>query len=230
MWNTGPLGVGAWKDEHGSWLIDARGGDQGVGIVDRSQPAPEDEVPAEMAVRLAAVDQPTLPTVGESFVRGDQWHLTYPQGKGLYELRLVMRPVESADNRLVLETTIAIQTDLLDTHPKIDLLAACQERISHPLPTASDAPDKKPGAAPIHLALNAHGSVAVLLGPHDAPFTSDISGSEALKLRLFGEFLEKGVIRRARPWLVIDQSGQVTSEDRLVALWRQLCGSPVPLT
>jgi len=67
-------------------------------------------------------------------------------------------------------------------------------------------------------------------GPHDQPFTTNHSTDSLLRLRLFGEFLEKGVIRRGRPWLVIDVSGQVPAENRLVSLWQQLCGSPVPLT
>ena len=51
-----------------------------------------------------------------------------------------------------------------------------------------------------------------------------------LRLRLFGDFLEKGVIRKARPWIVITRGETPPSESELESLWKSLCESPLPLT
>ncbi len=231
MWTTDQLGLAVWRDHASRWYLDARGGEFGVGVIAASD---DDNAFAESRrfVSLSPVDQDVLPIAGEQYVRGDQWHVNYPQSAdSSYAVRLALKPIETAKNLIVLEVTISIQTDLLDTHPKIDIDAFCRSIVSHvPMDPSGDDDVTGSGSAPISVAASKDYSVSVLLGPHDSPFTTNHSTDSLLRLRLFGEFLEKGVIRKARPWIVIDRSASAPTEDQLEGWWRQLCGSPLPLT
>lgn len=223
MWSTDQLGKAIWSDHHSQWAFDARGGEHGISIATADS--------ASRLVSFGPVDQELLPKVAEQYVRGNQWHINYPQGDGRYAIRLVLQPIETTSDQLVIEAMVSIQTDLLDSYPKVDIDIDCQsiDAIVPADPTGDDEVDGA-GSAPISIAISQQHCCSVLLGPHDQPFTTNHSTDSLLRLRLFGEFLEKGVIRRGRPWIVIDCSGKATSEDRLVSLWQQLCDSPVPLT
>lgn len=215
MWIVHPnrRGVVAWQSGNAVWLLQCRGGDEHIEFVDG-----RDETV------YATFTADSLPVLDEQFVRGDELHLWYPQTDGEFGLRLAIRPIECSEHRLVVEVTPSIQTQLLDTHPTLDL-------IGHGDSESVDGPSGSHGPAISRAESSTH-SVAVLLGPHDSPFTSDLSeGNQAgVQLRLFGEFLEKGVIRKARPWLAIDRSDQPFSEKELHTLWEQLAESPLPLT
>jgi hypothetical protein len=232
MWTTDQLGLAVWRDNASTWYLDARGGEHGVGVIATTK---EDDAALEESrrfVSLSPVDQDVLPIAGEQYVRGDELHVNYPQAAdSSYAMRMAFKPIQTAKNLIVLEVTISIQTDLLDTHPKIDVDAFCRSIASH-VPTDESGDDEVEGvgSAPISVAASKEHSVSVLLGSHDSPFTTNHSTDSMLRLRLFGDFLEKGVIRIARPWIVIDRSGDPTSEDQLEEWWKQLCGSPLPLT
>ena len=223
MWMTDKLGIATWKDNDSAWSFDARGGNQGIGVLISGS--------ERRYVSLGPVDQNQLPPAAEQFVRGDQWHVNYPQGTGLYALRLALQPIEVTRNLLVLEAIVSIQTDLLDTHPKLDIDVDCID-IDSIVPRDQTLDDEVHGAgsAPISIAKNNDYCCSVLLDRHDQPFTTNHSTDSLLRLRLFGEFLEKGVIRRGRPWIVIDRRGGVTPEPELAAWLQQLNSSPLPLT
>ncbi len=221
MWKTNELGKAQWLSDGETWDFDARGGQAGIQFCDCT---------------MASVDDDRLPVAAEQFVRGDQWHVNFPQDDGTFSLRLVFYPIRSTANQLVIEVCTSIQTDLLDTHPKIDVGTKCED-IDSFIPTHPsnelllDHRVAGTGCAPISLAKAKGRSVAILLGPHDSPFTSDHSTDMQLRLRLFGEFLEKGVIRRARPWIVINRNGsQRPTQADLRADWNLLVASPIPLT
>ena len=133
-----------------------------------------------------------------------------------------------ASDLLVLEVTISIQTDLLDTHPRSR--CRCIVHIRWSVLPRSVKQFGDAGSPPISVAVSEDHFTGVLLGPHDSPFTTNHSSDSLLRLRLFGDFLEKGVIRKARPWIVIDRSGGSASRLQLESWWKQLCGSPLPLT
>jgi hypothetical protein len=239
MWTTDQLGLAVCRDHASAWYLDARGGEHGVGVIATTQ-ADDDGAFADSRrfVSLSPVDQDVLPAAGEQYVRGDELHVNYPQAAGSsYAVRLAFKPIETAKNLIVLEVRISIQTDLLDTHPKIDVDTFCRSIDSRvptdpQFPTDSSGDDEVEGvgSAPISVAVSKEHSVSVLLGPHDSPFTTNHSTDSLLRLRLFGDFLEKGVIRTARPWIVIDRSADAPGEEQLEKWWRQLCGSPLPLT
>lgn len=223
MWITDKLGLATWTKSGSTWSVDARGGKHGIAVTANDSD--------QQLVSFSPVDQERLPEAGEQFVRGDQLHINYPQGNGRYAVRLVLKPIESNADRLVLESMISIQTDLLDSHPKIDIDVNCSSIDSIvPSDLSGDDEVEGVGSAPISVAVGNGYCTSILLGPHDRPFTTNHSNDMLLRLRLFGEFLEKGVIRRGRPWIVIDLNGATTPESRLEALLAQLCQSPVPLT
>ncbi len=219
MWLTAPnrIGIAGWQVEDRLWRVDARGGDEGVQFF----------VGEQRFGLFASGDQP-LPLLDEQFVRGDELHCAFPQvdGRDAFGFRLVIRPlkaggIETTAARGLFELLVSVQTSLLDSHPTIDLVMPCaaerREQSMQSIPAA------------VHFASHPQLESAVLLGPHDAPFTSVVSGSGELRLRLFGEFLEKGVIRRARPWVVVDRSGACIDEVWASDCWHELAASPLPL-
>ena len=231
MWKTTQLGSATWEDSYGELAMDAPGGSEGISVGSTKEP---------LSLQLGAVDDQPLPTAGEHFVQsngpdssngsGDRWHINYPQGDARFALRLALQVIQSNADRLVLEICVSVQTDLWDSHPKLDLRVDCQ-RIESMVPQDEFGKDdvQGPGSASISTALSKDHSMAILLGTHDQPFTTNHSTDRTLRLRLFGEFLERGVIRRARPWLVIDRAARSRDSD-LEGLWNDLCRSPLPLS
>lgn len=227
MWKTDKLGLGVWEDQGSAWHLDARGGQHGIGMIAESKDDPRGFAESNRFVAFTPVPQDRLPAAAEQYVRGDRWHVNYPQSDGAFGLRMAMQPIESSPERLVLEVTVSIQTDLLDTHPKINIDAAC-DRVDTVAPAEGEA--AATGSPAISVAVGQGHYVSVLLGPYDSPFTTNQCTDSRLHLRLFGDFLEKGVIRKARPWIVIDRSGDPPSRAQHRQWWNQLCGRPLPLT
>jgi hypothetical protein len=227
MWKIDKLGLAVWQDEQSRWCFDLRGGRFGIALLDSDGLREGLSQDSGRLAALSPVDQDVLPGVCEQFVRGDELHLTYPQGEGVYELRIALRPIETTENRLTVEATIAIQTDRLDTHPKIDLIAAGRAIAFH---VPAERVSTEGESAPISVASDANHAVGILLGHQDSPFTTNCSTDSLLKLRLFGDFLEKGVIRKARPWIVVSRNADPPSMTDLESRWRELCASPLPLT
>jgi hypothetical protein len=220
MWLTAPnrIGIAAWQADDSVWRIESRISDDSVRICVGNE-----------SLALISSDSTELPKLDEQFVRGDELHLSFPQTRDQCEFgfRLVIRPVKSESlgtdaDRAVFELIVSIETTLLDSHPTVDLFipsingVACRE-----VNGVGNA---------IHCANGATANWAVLLGPHDAPFTSTIDQPDGLRLRLFGEFLEKGVIRRARPRVIIDRTGRQIDADLIDEAWNALAQSPLPLS
>lgn len=222
MWNfdASQTGIGTWDDGTNRLHLDAGGADLGIKLIsDCGSP-----------ICLCPVDADALPAACEQYVRGDRWHVNYPQGESSYALRLSLEPLQSCKDRLVMELCISIQTDLLDLYPKLDIETECLD-IDSVVPGMSGDKDTVAGSgtAPVSIAKSKSGSASVLLGPHDHPFTTNHSTDTTLRLRLFGDFLEKGVIRRARPWIVFENSSNY-DQSALEEAWHQLSASPLPLT
>ncbi|TWU42417.1 hypothetical protein [Novipirellula artificiosorum] len=221
MWKTNELGHAAWQDHGTTWWFDARGGEHGIAIGMAPDP--------QFAARFRAVEHDTMPSAAEQFVRGDQWHVVLPQQTESYSLRLAFQPIRGNSDRMLFEVTVSLETSLLDTQPMLELLASGKALDSIGVPESLGAPADQ-GCPPISIATGPTGSIAVLLGPHDYPFTTDETTDAGLRLRLFGQFLEKGVIRKARPWILITRSGDQPSHDELRQIYRELADSPLPLT
>ncbi len=240
MWHVESIGTASWHTASPAWTMEtiggaawtvrAAGGAEGISLWKAGRDDP--------LVTLEPVGSDHLPILAEQFVRGDELHLEYPQGDRRYALQLVLRPIETGHHRLTLEWTIAIQTSLLESHPMLDLrVSGTRIRRFTPVADPVDSPASSDrsggargaGAAAISSVASAESAVAVLLGPSDYPFTGDHSDDHELRLRLFGEFLEKGVIRKGRPWTMIDSSVAFGDEGELTEMWRKLCHTPLPL-
>ena len=236
MWQTNELGLASFQ--HGALRldVDARGGEFGI----HWKASGETLRAGDVSAALRCVRDDVLPSIEDQFVRGDEWHVHLPQQAGSYSLDIVFRPViqsalqgdrsNDAPDTWVLEATLSIHTSLLDTHPTIDL--DIDTKLCGRLDATGDGVvarvhDATTGAESSGCAAVTHGtSASVLLGQHDYPFTTDHSAADKISLRLFGEFLEKGVIRKARPWIVL---GSMT-EAQAAELWTSLAGTPLPLT
>lgn len=204
-------------DDH-QWSCRATGGTDGISFGD-----PDGLL--HLAVQPSKGE--TLPVAVENYVRGDEWKVTFPQSTGQFGLRISLRAVAVSATRLVLEPTLSIQTSLLDTHPTLIFSAVGEHPESSLIQVESS--EQEVSVTSVRLADRA-GQIAVLLGPHDAPFTADHSSDQKLQLQLFGEFLEKGVIRKARPWVVLDRSEAGLSTSDLQQYAKLLCETPLPLT
>jgi hypothetical protein len=222
MWITNQLGVATWRDAGTEWKIDAEGGN-----AIRLRNATEASLAS--TVRLSPVDDALLPAADEQFIRGRSWNVNYPQASHRHALRIAFEPIDTTPHSFLIEPTISIQTDLLDAHPKIDIQIDGNSVKILDMPGGNDRAVNRTGSAAITIVRSDTMYAAVFLGPHDSPFTTDLSTSDSLKLRLFGEFLEKGVIRKARPWILIDHSEKEPSESELQTIWTQLANRPLPL-
>ncbi|TWU16336.1 hypothetical protein Poly21_35410 [Allorhodopirellula heiligendammensis] len=205
------------KQQHQDWICAASGGGLGIEFGNRE---------GSLQLTVSNVGGQDLPTAAEQYVCGDAWKVSFPQSTGQYSLRMSVRVVQATATRIVWEPTFSIQTSLLDTAPSLAL-------------SARGEPDERlaefSAAVPEQVGVRARrtedgGQLIVLLGPTDAPFTKNRCSRTRLDLRIFGEFLEKGVIRKARPWIVMDRSEAGVSASELADYSTQLCQTPLPLT
>ncbi|MEM6689321.1 MAG: hypothetical protein AAF664_07850 [Planctomycetota bacterium] len=225
--SSGPTnGLGRWEDESGSIRFDLRGGQSHFLVSRQGFP--------ELGLQLDGVE--TLPLADEQYVRDGRWYLNYPQTSLAHALRLQVKPQTcSFGSLLVVEICLVLQTDLLDTHPTVDLsitnvlidrLTPKDWNLASPIAPPHRTDALEDGCSPVLVAKQNQSQTAILLDSHDAPFTTDLSDGGDLRIRLFGEFLEKGVIRKARPWIVFGNA----SQDELSLLHSQLQATPLPLT
>ncbi|MGV3486697.1 MAG: hypothetical protein ACO1RT_19925 [Planctomycetaceae bacterium] len=165
-----------------------------------------------------------LPALAEVFIRGDELHLSMPQTDATQSgLALALLVVQADRDCLVVESTLSIETLLLDAYPTVELGLSgdgpitCRTEGSANVFTRelnqSDANDRPK--------LN----VLVDQRDHDSLCHRDDPDQS---LRFFGEFMEKGVIRKTQPWWVwTSAAADAAQVKRLVA---QLAQRPLPLT
>ena len=206
------------RGEHGGgWTCYAAGGAAGIEFGDRA---------GTLRLSVANVGDEVLPLAGEQYVCGDAWKMHFPQTTGQFSMRLSVRVVHATATRIIWEPTFSIQTSLLDTAPSLAL-------------TSRGEPDARVAKIASELTSRVSvcacrgpegGQLIVLLGPNDAPLAKDRCCRTRLDLRIFGDFLEKGVIRKSRPWIVIDRSDDGVSKEDLADYCTRLCETPLPLT
>ncbi|EMI56214.1 hypothetical protein [Rhodopirellula sallentina] len=207
--------IGQGDSESAGWTCRATGGKSGIAFED-----PE----TGLTLCVDNVGSDPLPTSDEQYVCGDSWKIDYPQKTGEYRLRLSVRAVHTSPTRTVWEPTFSLQTSLLDTDPSLELTAV--GRFDQELPPELPADVSVSSIRPA----DGNGQLLVLLGPLDAPFTKHRSSGNRLDLRIFGEFLEKGVIRKTRPWIIFDRTVDGVSPEEISRYCDELCSTPLPLT
>ncbi|MGB7347863.1 MAG: hypothetical protein WBD20_26800 [Pirellulaceae bacterium] len=216
MWtvNADKLGQAKWTSDSIALAVDARGGSHGIHV---------DGDDGQQWFRLDAIEGKELSPVAEQYIRGDELHLWLPQGDNEFGIKLTLCPASASDcDAFVLQATVSIQTTLLDSHPKLDIIAAAKS-------TRCVGESPATGSPAVSIADRVDKSVAVVLGKHDSPFTTNHTKSNEVALRLFGDFLEKGVIRKARAWFVMSQKGESVRDKSLLTCVDQLSNSPLPL-
>ncbi|MEM8912434.1 MAG: hypothetical protein AAGC97_11755 [Planctomycetota bacterium] len=183
---------------------------------------------------LVPVGDDTWGSADELYARGDSLHCVFGQGQGTYALKVVWRMVSESSHRVILEPTISIQTSLLDSCPVVDLCLTGNPDAREPNDDAGSELANRVHAT----TWNANASSTALLTVGDASTTKEIASGmnsdnletpAGVQLRLFGEFLEKGVIRKARPWIVFDRDGTALLPSDLRQIAKALDATPLPL-
>ncbi len=203
-----------WHEPHGSVDVDfANGSHQpliqfhdkssktilNVGITPREHKA--NHSAAGIPLEDAYVRQRDLIAL---FPQVSPWNFGYQ-----VDLRML---AESTLDDLTMEIWLSIQTSLLDTHPQLELHLK--------------------GARFNNLMENGWASessrIGLLVHPLDQADCQIDGEKDPLEMRVFGRFMEKGVIRRMRFWLI------VASEPKSPSYWtdrkKEFSDSPLPLT
>lgn len=216
-----------------AWCLDVQAGCWGI----TAQMVVADGLPESLAIEL---DGGVLPPLKDSFLRGSDLHLHLPQddlpaqagsfvaasaqagatqaGMTQAGLEAVLSVLRSDADVLVLEATLGLQTQWLDVHPAV--------RVT--LPYGGNAVMIERGSS---LVVQRHDSAAsqaaslvVLIDERDR---WSVAPSATAGVRFFGDFMEKGVIRKVQPWLV--WSRRSVDEAFLEALLDSLGSRPLPL-
>ncbi|WP_068142556.1 hypothetical protein [Roseimaritima ulvae] len=158
-----------------------------------------------------------LPAIADAYAREDDFVACLAQGENdAFGLTLQTRLVRADERATIVECVVEMQTRLLDSHPAVRLSVAdtvLQWRREEGL-----------------LVRCGENFLGLLLTPRDRAACQDLSGEVGpLQLRVFGEFLEKGVIQKCRMWWVAWGEQQPTDAE-----WSQtvdsLAQAPLPLT
>lgn len=235
MWKLNDLGVVSWVTDKASCALNLSGGGSCLAL----HPFPGREQAAVLTegfapISLASVDDHALPVASEQYVRQNRLTINYPQDQAAYAIRLSLELMRSSETQLVFEVTVSIQTDLLDSHPMLDVVIPGINATSYSVDDTAEnwrqtLQGALAGSDSMHCIESEQMRVGVLLDRHDAPTTKTLTDADGIRLRLFGDFLEKGVIRTARPWIVVDRSSETLSIDSLTAFYRALEERPLPL-
>ena len=167
------------------------------------------------------------PRLADAYIRGDDLVVLYPEHRQQpYSLQLDFRALQSPGMRLGLEVWVSVHTHLLECYPAVQISFRSQSAGLRP-PALGD-----PAATLTiqHESWTPRCSSHIWVHPLDAPEASwsETSPGDRQSVLLFGNFMEKGVIRRARLqwWLGLSTLDAAT----LVALRQQFATSPLPLT
>ena len=168
--------------------------------------------------------------IQEVYVRQNDLIVRYEQsGDDLYTVQLNWRKLDcEIPSVLALELWISVQTTLLDTHPTLDVCSSTPEAQWHGL-TLNDLSIDKIATTVIGLAKKSGVTAMVMIESSDALQAKRILGrNEDFTWRVLGEFMEKGVIRRARLRLLAVPGEFARS--KIAQQYRQFTDSPLPLT
>ena len=168
--------------------------------------------------------------IQEAYVRQNDLIVRYEQsGDDLYTVQLNWRKLDCAiPNALALELWISVQTTLLDTHPTIEVCSSTPDAQWHGL-TLNDLSIETSDTVVIGLVKTSGVTAMVMIESSDALQANRILGrSNDFTWKILGEFMEKGVIRRAR--LRIFAVAGEFARSKIAKQYRLFTDSPLPLT
>ncbi|MCA9193121.1 MAG: hypothetical protein KDB03_15205 [Planctomycetales bacterium] len=137
------------------------------------------------------------------------------------------------------ELWVSLQTNLLDSNPQVQLSCRSPQAdwqsisLSELLPKEY-ANERKPGAFVYHStevpsANSTEYTLLWLLAPSDVALAQlPENSTNGPVVQLFGQFMEKGVIRRVKVRLVVVEGRPQMQQ--IVSIYRDLADSPLPLT
>jgi hypothetical protein len=179
--------------------------------------------------------------LSEAYVRSGTLISTLPQDKDhAFGIGITQMVLVADEHKLVLETVVAVQTSFLDAHPTIDLVACGVDGEVHGLverPSDSNPVSlqrvitqaQHPPAATRFIRSAHVGSAYLLLSPADrAAASRQADQADWTSYRLLSEFMEKGVIRKARFWTCVWAATPDLSH--LQEAYNELIQQPLPLT
>ncbi len=177
----------------------------------------------------------SLPDRVESFIRGDALHVNLANSQDHpIGIELVLTAIEADEQRLVVESQISLNTSLLESQPEVDLEVGSGHP-GHPRWGSVDwkVLSSEPTAIWLHAAddltsLGPSIATSLLCDGCDRRSLKTESIHDSGRVRFFGEFLEKGVIRRVRPWWV--WSNGMISRKVADGISAQLLNRPLPLS
>lgn len=244
-WITDASGFARFSDDRSPWRVRTAPDRPETGLLFYRTDAPEPDGERTGLPRLLPPGDHPFPPLGESYVRGNDLLASLPQTPAVeFGLELCHRVIRATSEMMVIETIVAVQTNLLDSHPTVDLACDAAGRSVVDLAAAlGDARQwlihshgdagrstKQPPPATCFTDSGNTDTTVVLLPPSDRAAAADISpvGRDAIRYRLLAEFLEKGVIRKARFW-----TGRFLappSDQAVAQLYAELMHTPLPLT
>lgn len=179
-----------------------------------------------------------LPNCSECYARGDELHMSFPVSiTHPVGLKLVLLAVEADASRLVIESVLAVNTDLLESFPELHLRQAsgsqspaCESEhrsaaaiVWHRVGTAGATKISKTTRSSDESPLD----LAVICDARDhSSLSADWHAGEPC-VRFWGEFLEKGVTRKVQPWWV--WSTERLSPETVAEVAEHLAARPLPL-
>lgn len=169
--------------------------------------------------------------VQEAYVRQDDLIVRFGQGeKDLYGLQLDWRHTEVTHAQFAIELWISIQTSLLDTYPNLLLTSDTPGDSWDSIPLRDLVDDSNSKRAAIYASRTKHEMVAIMIHASDVEQAQEVTTNRktACCTKLFGAFLEKGVIRRARVSAVVFDGHP--SMNRIRAAYAEVSSQPLPLT
>lgn len=256
-WIIDDSGRARYSDERSPWQIGCEPARPEAGLWIDLRPDPAVTDAAAPSVRLLPPPGAEFPPLAEVYSRGSDLIANLPQtADSEFGLNLCHRVVRATPELVVCETIVAIQTDLLDSHPTLDLVC---DAVGRPLENIAslgvgdeddalinaDNGKRATASPPAATRLDESprtGVCVILLPPSDRAVAEDRSqlpvpqlpGSQftspapPICYRLLAEFLEKGVIRKARYWTC--RWAAEPSEAAVAELYRELLHIPLPLT
>jgi len=173
---------------------------------------------------LLSLTGSNFPMLAESFIRGDELHLIMPHSNRMdVGLEIALMVIQADDECFILETTLSLQTQSLDSYPGVRLdVAGSVPLVASTKNTArlfSSGMADHPDAKLLY--------VSVFVDERDQLSIHETTGGTQA-IEFFGDFMEKGVIRKVQPWWV--WSSPKLSDSQLIKFAESLSRRPLPLT
>jgi hypothetical protein len=212
------------------------------GTIDLSRP--------EMGIAISELDRSTHRVLGatfpesskvnlrESYVRGADLIALYPQTNARpFNVQLQYR-LDETNGVVSIEQWISNYTFSLDTHPIVDVslfdLGECMGIdyycFDNDVLKQVEANSLQPETPVAAIVKTCHddNSLVAMIHPCDQDDTTVFASDSSLNVKLFGQFMEKGVIRRARLKLCVYRRSRVHRP--IAEMYQEFAASELPLT